>query len=64
MKELCPPCPRKQKHPQASLVNRLLGKLVLQDNGCQLDRHELKNYEWPWLNIIKAEREKVSRTAQ
>ena len=56
-KELCPGCAREAApHPQERLVAWLLGKLALQDNGCQLGRHDLLNHEWLWLGIVKEER--------
>lgn len=57
--DLCPACAKKKKHRQEPLVRFLLEKLSLQDNGCQLGRHELLNHEWPWLGIVKDERLKV-----
>lgn len=44
------------KLPVVKTVRRLLEKVILQDNGCILERHELKNHEWAWLGIIKDER--------
>lgn len=57
--ELCPACAKKRKHPQEALVRFLLGKLAMQNNGCALARHELKNNEWQWLGVVKDEQMKV-----
>lgn len=35
-------------------------KMKMQDAGCQLGRHELRNSEWLWLEIVKDEREQIS----
>lgn len=34
-------------------------KAKMQDAGCQLGRHELRNPEWLWLEIVKDEREQI-----
>lgn len=56
---MCPGCARSRIHPQEHLAVFLLQKLQMQDSGCQLDRHELLNYEWLWLGIVKDERARV-----
>jgi hypothetical protein len=57
---ICPACVHKKAIPHERLVLWLLGKLNMQDNGCPLGRHELKNHEWLWLGIIKDERFKIN----
>lgn len=54
-KELCEGCPwGKEIDP---LVNWLYGKLLMQDAGCQLERHELSTEEWKLLLDFRRERD-------
>lgn len=64
MKELCAECAKKKKHKAEPLIRFLLDKIAMQDNGCPLGRHELRNYEWLWLGTVKDERMKVWQEEQ
>lgn len=58
--EICPACEWKQKIPHERLINWLLMKIIMQDNGCPLGRNELRNQEWIWLGIVKNERAMIA----
>jgi len=55
----CGKCARKKKNKAEPLAVYLLDKLGMQDAGCPLGRHDLKNHEWQLLGILKNERQLV-----
>lgn len=56
--EICPVCPWNAE-VREPVIHKLLDCLALQDAGCPIERHELTNFEWQALGVIKAERERV-----
>ncbi len=55
---VCPTCPWSQKeiHP---LLEKLLTVQDLVEAGAPIGRHELSDYEWRMLPIIKANQERI-----
>lgn len=57
-KEICPVCPWMQD-PQEPIVYKLFEYIALQNAGCPIERHELTNFEWHQLGIVKSEIDKI-----
>ena len=56
--EVCPQCLRNDVRENPYL-DKLIGFMNLQENGCPLGRHELRHYEWDHLAALKRERDEI-----
>lgn len=58
-KVLCENCPwGRETEP---LLGPLLAYIALQDAGCPLGRHELRDEHWRLLPVLRAERDRIAR---
>lgn len=57
-KEICPLCPW-GKEISNPLIYKLLDYITLLEAGCPVERHELTDFEWKAIAILKTEQQKI-----